>query len=261
MKCLSVLIIFLFALLFSHSADGQKTFSRIHYFYNSGWLVETDQHILVFDFIPHASSNISFAGLKKQLAHDKNHKEVLVFISHSHEDHYTDSIFNLASDNKITFLLGWKPDKKLLVKDLHIVAPGDSLISKNYTVYTHAATDEGSGFLVKVKGLTIYHAGDHALWAETLVPEFTAELKYIQSKATSVDIAFLPAARGMFVKCMYDSVIGKGLQLSAEILKPKTIALQHIGCSDKLYQYKQAREQLSKIRSNWIIPEKYDQSF
>jgi L-ascorbate metabolism protein UlaG (beta-lactamase superfamily) len=252
---------YLFSLFFGNAADGQKPFSRTHYFYNSGWLLETDQHILVFDFIPHASSNISLAGLKKQIIQNKNNKEVLVFISHSHQDHYNDSIFNLASDIKVTFLLGWNPDKKPLAKDLHIIVSGDSLVSKNYTVYTHSSTDEGSGFLVNINGLTIYHAGDHALWSETQLPEFTAELKYIRSKAASVDIAFLPAARGMFVKCVYDSIIGKGLQESAEILKPKTIALQHIGCSDKLHQYKQARERLSKIRSNWIIPEKYDQGF
>ncbi len=243
-------------------AQPNKKLPRIHYFYNSGWLLETEKHILIFDFVSHDPSGITLANLQQQINAAKSDKEILVLVTHGHNDHFDETVFNLAGQNKnMRFLFGWDPGKKPAVEAFDIVKPGDSLIAKNFSLYAHTATDEGSGFLITIDGLTIYHAGDHALWVEELLPDFTRELKYIRRKADVIDIAFLPAARGMFTKCAYDSVIAKGLKLSAEILTPRTIALQHIGCTEKLSLYKTAREDISPFNAGWIIPEKYNQSF
>ncbi|HEX7844447.1 MAG TPA: hypothetical protein VF476_01535 [Chitinophagaceae bacterium] len=257
------LLIFSIVCLISCRANGQETkkYSRLHYFYNSGWLIETDQHILIFDFIPNSAAGISLTTLQQKILDTKTNKRILIFVTHGHEDHFDESIFDLASRRNVSIILGWEPEKKPNIERLFVVKPGDSLISRNYAVYAHQATDEGSGLLVKIDGLTIYHAGDHALWAEALLTEFTDQLTYIKNKATAIDIAFLPAARGMFVKCVSDSLIEKGLKLSAEILKPATLALQHIGCADKLPQYQLIKERLTAIKTNWVVPGKYDQSF
>ena len=74
-------------------------------------------------------------------------------------------------------------------------------------------------------------------------------------------LAFLPAARGMFVHCKTDSTMEKGVKVSALILPPKTIALQHIGCTDQLPQYSQTADRLAALRTKWMIPRKYNQSF
>jgi L-ascorbate metabolism protein UlaG (beta-lactamase superfamily) len=218
---------------------------------------------LVFDFIPDTASGISFEKLEQLLKKGiAKNKKVLVLITHDHTDHFDPAIFNLSriSDN-ITFLAGWDYKNTPTGSAIRIVKPGDSLVGSDYTVFAHTSSDEGSGLLIKVDGYNIYHAGDHALWAEQLTDMFIKELEYIHGKTDRIDLAFLPAARGLFVKCAYDSVIEKGIRLSAEILKPRSIALQHIGCADKLYQYKKAQQQLSGIKTNWIVPARYDQVF
>lgn len=236
---------------------------RLHYFYNSGWLVETSRHLLVFDFIPHAKSNISFNSILDELKKASTpNKELLIFISHDHEDHFNDSIFTLKPENLAPkFIIGWKPVKPPIVSNLTILSPGDSLATKGVTVFTHAATDDGSAFLVEVDGVVIYHAGDHALWIEDLLPQFTKSLKEIKNKARQIDLAFIPAARGMFTNCAVDSTIEKGVRLSVNILQPRVVALQHIGCEDKLFQYKQVSNRLAGLNTRWVIPSTYGSSF
>lgn len=238
---------------------AQKNTPALHYFYNSGWLVETKSHVLVFDFIPHPASGITINTLTERIK-KAGGKKIIVLVSHEHEDHFDPAIFDLPAEN-ISYLLGWDYKKAPADRNVTVIVPRDSLITEDYTVYTHTATDDGSGFLIKTDGLTIYHAGDHALWAEQITDEFVSELNYIKTKTTGVDLAFLPAARGMFTQCAYDSVIEKGIRLGAEILKPATIALQHIGCSDKLSQYKKIPEALKGVPARWITPVKYNQAF
>jgi L-ascorbate metabolism protein UlaG (beta-lactamase superfamily) len=256
----TTIVLFLSVFILS-SANGQGP--RLHYFYNSGWLAETNNHLLIFDFVPDTASGISFKTLKQLVEKGiAEKKKVLVLISHDHSDHFDPAIFNLSRTHAdITYLLGWDYKQQLPASITRVIKPGDSLIAPGYSVYAHNSTDEGSGLLIKVDGYSIYHGGDHALWSEQQLDLFTKELEYINSKTDHIDLAFLPAARGSFIKCTYDSVIEKGIRLSAEILKPRSIALQHIGCADKLSQYKYAQQQLKGIKTNWIVPTKYDEQF
>jgi L-ascorbate metabolism protein UlaG (beta-lactamase superfamily) len=250
-------------LLLTSVVCAQSANPRVHYYYNSGWLVETDRHVLVFDFVTHPESGTTTTALSRDLQQAAaGNKKIVVFISHDHNDHFDSSVFRLnVPGQEITYILGWRPKVNPGLSSLHVLAPGDSLIRADYRVFTHAATDDGSGFLVLLDGQAIYHAGDHALWAEALLPDFQNALLYVKSKAPVIDLAFLPAARGMFVHCKTDSTLEKGLQVSALILRPKTIALQHIGCADQLPLYSQTADWLAALRTKWMIPRKYNQSF
>ncbi|RYZ27675.1 MAG: MBL fold metallo-hydrolase [Chitinophagaceae bacterium] len=260
MKKIFCFIALLFLLLNETKAQDVAGISRVHYFYNSGWLVETDKHLLLFDFIPSAEAAISFATLQQELKKGlAANKKLFIFISHDHEDHFNKSIFWLGENNRnVEFVLGWKPAKTPSVAVLSMLNPGDSLVKKEISVFTHPATDDGSAFLVKIDSLSIYHAGDHALWVEELVPQFSKELLEMKNKAGKIDLAFIPAARGMFTKCAVDSTIEKGVQISAAILQPTVTALQHIGCADKLAQYGQTAEKLAAIKTHWIAPARYN---
>ena len=235
----------------------------MHYFYNSGWLVSAGTHFIVFDFIPHAASGVTMDDLKKRLRLVRDlGRKILVMITHDHQDHFDPEIFKLSDEfPDIEYILGWNYQSP--VKNVHIMKAGDSLVRHGYKVYTHASTDDGVGFLFINDQYSIYHAGDHALWAEQILQPFTDELKLIRSKANQIDVAFLPAARGMFTKCAYDSVIEKGLLISLEILKPRAIALQHVGCADKLSVYRTAYKNLSAKAGplTWIVPRQFNQDF
>jgi L-ascorbate metabolism protein UlaG (beta-lactamase superfamily) len=232
---------------------------HVHYFYNSGWLVETSHHLLLFDFIPNQSAGITLQGLQKQLQANASGKKMIVFISHDHQDHFNDSIYLLQKEMRnIRFIFGWQPKNKPSVSNVSVLTPGDSLIEKDLAVFSHPATDDGSAFLVSTDSLTLYHAGDHALWAEEIAADYTKALYAIRTKAKTIDLAFVPAARGMFTKCMVDSVMEKSVQLAVSILTPKMVALQHIGCADKLYEYRRLSQKLSALKVDWIIPEKFN---
>ena len=260
MKKIVCVIVLTVLTLSKTEAQNIAGVSRLHYFYNSGWLVETDKHVLLFDFIPSAEAAVSFATLQQELNRGTApNKKLFIFISHDHEDHFNSSIFWLGeNDRNVEFILGWKPAKSPSVAALTMLHPGDSLVKDEISVFTHPATDDGSAFLVKIDSLSIYHAGDHALWAESLLPQFTQALQMTKQKAGKIDLAFLPAARGMFTKCAVDSNIEKGVQLSAAILQPVVTALQHIGCADKLFRYRQTAQKLADIKTRWISPDRYN---
>jgi L-ascorbate metabolism protein UlaG (beta-lactamase superfamily) len=237
---------------------------QIRYFYNSGWMIETANHAIVIDFIQHAASGITINYLQQLLrqASDKG-KKPIVMITHDHNDHFDPAILELAKAfPQIEFIFGWQY-KFSISASIKTLNNRDSLFTSTYKIYSHISTDDGVGFLIQIDGNSIYHAGDHALWAEQITQQFTDELKFIRSKAKQIDIAFAPAARGMFTKCAYDSVIAKGLNLTAAILKPETMALQHVGCPDKFNVYQQAYKDLRKATSikKWIVPAKYNQQF
>ena len=235
----------------------------IHYFYNSGWMIETNKHVVVIDFITHTSSGSTLDHLENLIRQaDSRGKKIIIMVTHDHQDHFDPLIFQLSNNFPgIKYIFGWKYQAEAPITIQTLIA-GDSMIQADYIVYTHASTDEGVGFLIEIDGYTIYHAGDHALWAMQLLESFTDQLKQIRIKAKHIDLAFLPAARGMFTKCAYDSIIRKGLQISLEILNPDIVALQHIGCEDKLETYKLIHKQLQEKngRKKWIIPFQFNQS-
>ena len=112
--CLLMFSVMLFAKSGAQSIPGV---SRLHYFYNSGWLVETGKHLLLFDFIPSAEAAISYASLQQELKKGMAaNKKLLIFISHDHEDHFNNSLFWLGNRANVEFILGWKPAKKPTAK-------------------------------------------------------------------------------------------------------------------------------------------------
>ena len=67
-------------------------FMKVTYLFNSGFVVELEKHILIFDYF------------KGAIDHLDPHKKVYVFSSHRHEDHYNPDIFNFKHPS-ITYIL------------------------------------------------------------------------------------------------------------------------------------------------------------
>jgi L-ascorbate metabolism protein UlaG (beta-lactamase superfamily) len=260
-KSIYLLLVY-FAFANSGITQPSRPFPQLHYFYNSGWLVETATHLLVFDFIPHGEAGISMNTLEQKLQPAVSAKKtIIIFVTHDHNDHFEKEVLGSGRSANTHYVLGWKYDKAPTHKNTAVLLPGDSLSLTGCTVYAHTATDDGSGFLVKLNDLTIYHAGDHALWVDELLDPFKKELQNIRTKAAVIDIAFLPAARGMFTKCAYDTIIEKGLDISIDILQPRIVAPQHIGCETKLPLYTKVKEHFHNKKVSWVIPTRYNQSF
>lgn len=130
---------------------------RVTYIQHSGFLVETENSYLLFDYwtgdVPVLNAN----------------KPLYIFSSHAHRDHFTKDIFKL--ENKcisVQYILSsdirkkssfWKKAERVCFMD-----PGETRNIDALEITTFRSTDEGVAFLVKVDGKVIYHAGDLHWW-------------------------------------------------------------------------------------------------
>lgn len=64
----------------------------ITYIHHSGYLLETEQALLLFDFVEGALPPLDPA------------KDLFVFVSHRHEDHFSPKIFDLAATHPASVL-------------------------------------------------------------------------------------------------------------------------------------------------------------
>lgn len=136
----------------------------VTYFYNSGFTVAVGETLLVFDY---------WRGDQGQLPRRawitdwelKKHEQVLVFVSHSHKDHFDSAIFSWDySHLPITYILS--DDLPELPKGAkgRRVSPGERVTLRGAEVRVFDSTDLGVSFYVTVDGLHIFHAGDLNLW-------------------------------------------------------------------------------------------------
>ena len=174
---------------------------KITYIYHSGFLVETKECYYLFDY---------YKGSLPSL--DEN-KQILVFASHSHRDHYNKEVFSLLKN------MGMKHVTAVLAKDiLPKIYPDNVQIQKvtfhetyelpcNTILRTLHSTDAGVAFLVQCPEGNIYHAGDLNDWVwkgetmqynKQMTGNYRHEIDllnaYLQEndKNNMLDVAFLP---------------------------------------------------------------------
>jgi TonB family protein len=215
--------------------------AELRYLQHSGWLVKTASHVLVFDYvegIPGGTPLCAAAAVKPE---DLDGRSAVVFVSHGHVDHYSPAIAEWARQQPtIRYVVGW-PDSHL--PEAHVMKPRETWSPGDLVVTTTGSTDEGVGFLVTVDGLTLYHAGDHARWSDESAEAFEAEIRWLESRPSTIDLAFFPIATG--AACDPRPSIWQGVRFAALVLKPRVLIPMHIQCLDKLDLYEQFRSEVS----------------
>lgn len=170
---------------------------KITYIHHSGFLAETNQALLLFDFV---------GGILPPLDPAKT---LVVFVSHRHEDHFNPDIFTLADSHPHTvYVLSddiWQnrvPEKHF--SRTHFIDPGQMIhLAEGGGILIRAfrSTDEGVAFLVEAGGKTIYHAGDlndwqwngeSLSWNHTMKANYQKELEAIHSLGIIPDAAMVP---------------------------------------------------------------------
>lgn len=160
---------------------------KVTYIGHSGFAVETEQHILVFDY---------YTG--EVPAFDPA-KQIYVFSSHRHADHFNPAILDWEKQypNIHYFLssdINTRPMSYITFLDRN-----QTLSEKDITVETLESTDEGVAFLIAVDGHSIYHAGDLNWWTwageespqeyEQMTSRFQREMEKIRGR--HFDLAFM----------------------------------------------------------------------
>ena len=172
---------------------------KVTYLYHSGFAVELEKHIFVFDY------------MKGKLPDWDGRKEIIFFASHKHSDHFVMDIFQwFGKYENLRYVLG--SDIKLSDKYLECngVDPCVKTVitnaGKNRTlelgdvkIETLRSTDEGVAFIVCTEGKTIYHAGDLNWWHwEGEADSWNTQMEKDYKKEISLidgrhfDVAFVP---------------------------------------------------------------------
>lgn len=177
---------------------------EVTYLNHSGFFLETETAYFLFDY---------YKGTIPQMIEEK---PLVVFVSHSHGDHYNREIYHLLQQHTDTkYVLAKEiPTKKLIVewKEQGInLEPQIMSVGKNTThnlvlsngnsleITTLKSTDAGVAYLLNYENQTIYHAGDLNLWYwdeetkqynENMTTAYLREMEKLKGK--HIDVAFVP---------------------------------------------------------------------
>lgn len=163
---------------------------RVTYIGHSGFSVELESHILLFDYYEGTMPEFDPA------------KKLLVFASHSHPDHFNREILKLADvypDVEYIFPKDIRIAKKEQRESEHFMRKKDEITVGDTKVKSLRSTDEGVAFLVRCEDRIIYHAGDLNWWHweeetesynEQMRQDYQREIDKL--KDIVIDIAFVP---------------------------------------------------------------------
>jgi L-ascorbate metabolism protein UlaG (beta-lactamase superfamily) len=178
---------------------GEGARAVVWYLGHSGWAVQTENHLLVFDYweyrerAPEDGLSAGFIN-PSELANLKTR----VFVSHRHGDHYDPVILEWKKDAAdVKYIFGWSPDR--LSPDLTFGTDRQSVTLDGMKISNVHHSFDGlpeSAFLVSVDGLLIYHAGDHGHSKGAENPSYKSNIDYLASLNDRIDLAFLPMFGG-----------------------------------------------------------------
>ncbi|MBP1530962.1 MAG: MBL fold metallo-hydrolase [Bacteroidaceae bacterium] len=196
---------------------------ELTYIFHSGFALETEQAILVFDFWMDPAHVMEYVL--------QTPKPLYVLSSHFHEDHFTREIFEWKKLRpNITYILS-----KDILRHRRAakgeadawLAKGSSWMDERISVRALGSTDSGVSWIVETEGKRIFHAGDLSNWYARFLPEavpgqtiyseefgeyidpiahekrFLGELKDIRKVTDSFDLVMFPV----------DARIGNGYTL------------------------------------------------
>ncbi|MEA4854175.1 MAG: MBL fold metallo-hydrolase [Christensenella sp.] len=227
--------------------------AQITYLDNSGFLIKTPNHTLIFD----DWLMEGVAGKKGLPAGAVDPREisgenVWVFASHAHGDHYNPKV--LRWKNQIESIHYVFSDDIKPVSGALMAAPNKEYIAEDIKIKTYRSTDEGVAFLLETDGLVVYHAGDlnwwhwegeDPAWNAQMAKDYQAEIKKLQNE--SIDIAFVPVDPRLLDSCTL------GIKLFMETVGNVQMVIPMHYRSQAAF----AEKELSKLPLEWrekIVP-------
>ena len=129
---------------------------KLTFLAHSGFTVETDTKVLVFDYYQDAQGIVD--------AYARGPKPLWFFVSHWHGDHFNRHIADY-SDHTAQYIVNRDVSLKGVPKDkLQVMDIYERLDVGDVSVTQFGSTDEGGSFLVRTDDCTVFHAGDLNWW-------------------------------------------------------------------------------------------------
>ncbi len=165
---------------------------NIVYLYHSGFLIETDDTMVVIDYYKDPSKTI-----KNRL---RQEKYTFILSSHSHSDHFNPDVYGWAKyitqyylSDDILISSSLASEKAVLMQPYETKSYGA------FTVSTYGSTDAGVSFSIEMGRWRIFHAGDLNWWhwhEDTLANQQLAErnfkLELDRISNLNFDVVFFP---------------------------------------------------------------------
>lgn len=176
----------------------------IWYLGQDSFAVKTHSHLLIFDplnpgmensyKLPTSADSLSEGVVNPETIKDLN---VVVLDSDMGDSHYGTGMWPWKRYiSNITYVFGWDP---IINQDNHeyiFLKPHEQKTIDGMDVTTMQSDVHGSGFLVKVDGLTLFFGGNAIVLEPGQKQRFESEIDFIARKAPQVDLAFLEFQNG-----------------------------------------------------------------
>lgn len=239
---------------------------KFWYLNHSAVAVQTDDHLLLFDLFDKVLNPREGEGLEQgkvspsQLAQE----DVLVFVSHEHQDHFDAKVFSLDCLPKVRFIL---PEELDVLYDEGIFAKSNQIVTlPDAKITTFASTDIGLAYLVEVDGKRIYHAGDLNWWhwqGEEEEFNLDQEKRYLQqmqllSQAVgdrTIDLAFVPVDPRLGEDCL------RGVCAFCQAVETKVIVPIHFWGDFSVCERIKRSPQMSEFASRIVTLQRNGESF
>ena len=161
---------------------------KITYLEHSGFTIEHEDVVMIFDYY------------KGRLPDMPAEKKVYVFASHGHYDHFKRKIFQWsdAYENIKYILSSDITDRGPKGRTIYL-EPRKEIQLDGMKIRTLRSTDEGVAFFVRLKEMTIFHAGDlnwwhwegeDPVWNRNMEADFRRYAEPLRGR--KIDLAMLP---------------------------------------------------------------------
>jgi hypothetical protein len=227
------------ALLLAASGYAQDSVSLLHrdlpekeaavwYLGQDSFAVKTHSHLLIFDplnpgmensyQLPKSADSLSEGVVNPDTIKDL---DVVVFVSDMGDSHYGTGLWPWKRYIKnITYVFGWDP---IINQDNHeytYLKPREQKTIDGIDVTTMQSDVHGSGFLIKVDGLTLFYGGNDILLEPGQKQRFESEIDFVARKAPQVDMAFLEFQNGAGNR---PASVANGIWYADKKLSPRVI--------------------------------------
>ena len=201
----------------------------IYYIFHSGFLIDLEHNTLIFDFykVPNGYEKEKDELISKYIKNNK--KNIYIFSSHSHLDHFNKEILTWREQNNtIKYIFS---DDIVIDNDDNItfVKAGDELKIDDIQLNVFSSTDEGVSFYLNIEGKNIFHPGDLHYWnwnedteedRKYMLNSYLEEINKIK-KLDRIDIAFV------LVDPRLEENVYDGVKIFYSELKPKVMIPIH----------------------------------
>jgi ankyrin repeat protein/L-ascorbate metabolism protein UlaG (beta-lactamase superfamily) len=239
----------------------------IWYLGHCGYAIKTANNLLIFDY-QNGSLNPETPSLANGHINpaEITGQNVYVFVSHDHQDHFDSTIFSWTESLKsCQYIFGFRledlpqyRDSGRAIPAYQYLAPRESRTIDNMEITTIKSNDAGVGFLIKVDGLEIYFAGDHAGWREGQKEGFTSEVDYLTERVTNPDFAFVNVTG---CHAQDTAALAEGTRYTLEKLKPQWWFPTHGLNREYIYGIFAQKASLRDLPSKATLPENRGDSF